>query len=94
MHGVRTVNDICEITVTEGLRLDTNACIKITDESVLELRQRLAKIEAERNEARELLANVFDRFACTMCSHGKTGPDCPCGFHAAGAFLDRTEDER
>jgi hypothetical protein len=49
------------------------------------------KLEKERDEARNLLANIFDRYACAACSHGKTSPDCPCGFHAAGAYLDRTE---
>jgi hypothetical protein len=50
------------------------------------------RLRRERDEARELLANVFDRYACAACSHGKTGPDCPCGFYAAGAYLDRTEE--
>ena len=81
------------ITVKDGLSAH-NDKLSITDESVLALRHQLAKVEAERNEARELLANIFDRFSCTMCSHGKTGPDCPCGFHAVGEFLDRTEDKR
>lgn len=55
--------------------------------------ERNQELVNERNEARELLAKVFDRYACTMCSHGKTKLDCPCGFHAAGKFLDRTEDK-
>lgn len=52
---------------------------------------RREQAEHDRDEARELLAKVFDRYACAACSHGKTTTDCPCGFHAAGAYLDRTE---
>lgn len=61
------------------------------EEEILRLRDALRRAHAERDEARELLAKVFDRYACAACSHGKTAPDCPCGFHAAGAYLDRTE---
>lgn len=85
------VNTAVFISVGDGLRARPEDAIHITDESLLALRQKLAKAESDRNEARELLAVIFDRFACAACSHGKTSPDCPCGFHHVAEFLDRME---
>ena len=83
------INKAVFISVGEGLSMRPEDAICITDESLLALRQKLAKAESDRDEARELLATIFDRFACAACSHGKTSPECPCGFHHVGKFLDR-----
>lgn len=78
--------------VNDSLYQDILEAYRRMSARAMELERELHNVKKDLIAARELLANVFDRYACAACSHGKTGPDCPCGFHAAGAYLDRMEN--
>lgn len=69
-------DDYCEITVTDGLRVDADACLKITDESVLALRQRLAEMEAENTVLRKKVAAL--EWGNEMACENTPTPGCAC----------------